>query len=137
MFYIILLKEFSFLEFFVTLYENISINSCEKSLLFYEYGTLYTMHPITGTGKSIFISEYFSCYLFLIYRDCESLFLLYMKVCPFVSPQCQRRMRCYISDISTIQHNLSGNILSFYLRYLLYLIKLDTHTNMVTHDQTV
>lgn len=105
--------------------------------VYYFTSMVHCIQCITGTGKSIFISEYFSCYLFLIYRDCESLFLLYMKVCPFVSPQCQRRMRCYISDISTIQHNLSGNILSFYLRYLLYLIKLDTHTNMVTHDQTV
>lgn len=135
MFYIILVKEFSFLGNFFYIVWKYIYQSCENSLLFYKYGTLYTMHTITG--KSIFISEYFSCYLFLIYRDWESLFLLYMKVCPFVSPQCQRRMRCYISDISTIQHSLSSNILSFYLRYLLYLIKLNTHTNMVTHDQTV
>lgn len=138
MFYIHVIKEFSFLGKIFTSFKKISaLIPVKKSLLFYKYGTLYTMHTVTG--KSIFISELFLT-LFVVSIETVKLdFFNYTRkfvlLCPYSVKEACNVIHSILVQSSAIS---AARYWDFtFKRYLLYLVNLIIYINLVTLDQTV
>lgn len=95
----------------------------KKSLLFYKYGTLYTMHTVTG--KSIFISELFST-LFVVSIETVKLDFFYTRkfvlLCPYSVKEACKVIYLILVQSSAIS---AARYWDFtFKRYLLYLMNL-------------